>query len=577
MKSILLGYLKKYKLDASLIVGIGIMLIPICVFADAIPVDPDVPFYYNTSNGCFGVNNVNPEFGLDVAGDIKVQGINDGSIVLRQGQGNSGANKSIIYWQNCNGSTLFKTLFDNPTGKWSIRSDCADGIPGEGECLSAERIGGNINIPHGLNVGSASGAGTGCISLKNGNEYQPNIILTNTNGNSTCAKITFNKDGGSPAVQDEVGKIEFYQKNSSGTSKRFSRLGFNSFSVSSGNEQGAFYLAQQVNGVDTDVFKVENSIATLTGGLNVGTASGAGVGQIFTQAGVKIGNYATLTGADGELSVANRAYNSASTLFSLDFNGDSAPWDQPSLNSKYISFKAGGLEHSALSIVDAKTLSLCNNLNLTGGFNVGSANGAGAGVIRLKSIYSDMLIGTGPNNYDLFDIGFGAHADGGRFLLMMQGVTKVALNAYGTSTFSNGLNVFGNVGIGGITNPQYTLTVSGNVAARNFITSQAVWYDKVFSPTYNLMPLSELESYVQEHRHLPDVPEEKEVLKNGVNMSEFQGKLLQKVEELTLYVIEQDKKVAALQKENIELNKKNEKFESKVDSLQKEVNDLKKK
>ena len=229
-------------------------------------------------------------------------------------------------------------------------------------------------------------------------------------------------------------------------------------------------------------------------------------------------------------------------------------------------------------------LDVNGDVKVLSGLNVGSASGAGPGVIKLTSIYSDMLIGAGPNNYNLFDLGFGAHPYGGRFLLMMQGVTKVELNAYGASKFSNGLNVAGSVGIGGVTNPQYTLTVSGNVAARNFITSQAVWNDKVFSPTYNLMPLSILESYVKEHKHLPEVAEEKVVLKNGVNIGEFQAQLLQKVEELTLYVIEQDKKnaklvstVEALQKENVELKATTTELKQENKEIKTALNELKKK
>ena len=57
------------------------------------------------------------------------------------------------------------------------------------------------------------------------------------------------------------------------------------------------------------------------------------------------------------------------------------------------------------------------------------------------------------------------------------------------------------------------------------------------------MPLSELEAFIQKNGHLPNLPTEAEVMENGVNLAEMNVKLLEKVEELTLYVIELEKKI----------------------------------
>jgi hypothetical protein len=62
--------------------------------------------------------------------------------------------------------------------------------------------------------------------------------------------------------------------------------------------------------------------------------------------------------------------------------------------------------------------------------------------------------------------------------------------------------------------------------------------DYVFQPDYRLAPLSEVASYVKEHHHLPDVPSEAEVKQKGVSIGEMQSKLLAKVEELTLHIIQ---------------------------------------
>lgn len=77
--------------------------------------------------------------------------------------------------------------------------------------------------------------------------------------------------------------------------------------------------------------------------------------------------------------------------------------------------------------------------------------------------------------------------------------------------------------------------------------------DFVFSPDYQLKPLSEVEAFVKENKHLPEIPSEKQMVENGLNVNEMQIKLLLKIEELTLYVIEQNKQNKDLQKQIDEL------------------------
>ena len=79
------------------------------------------------------------------------------------------------------------------------------------------------------------------------------------------------------------------------------------------------------------------------------------------------------------------------------------------------------------------------------------------------------------------------------------------------------------------------------------------WFDYVFYEDYKLMSLSELEKFINTNKHLPEIPSEKEVKENGINLGEMQGKLLLKIEELTLYIIEQEKQLKDLQKQINEL------------------------
>lgn len=106
----------------------------------------------------------------------------------------------------------------------------------------------------------------------------------------------------------------------------------------------------------------------------------------------------------------------------------------------------------------------------------------------------------------------------------------------------------GRVGIGtNILSTDYMLTVAGGINARKvLITETAGGADFVFEKNYNLKTIGLLESYIQKNKHLPDIPSAKEMATNGINVNEFQIKLLQKVEELTLYIIQQDKEIKSL-------------------------------
>lgn len=130
--------------------------------------------------------------------------------------------------------------------------------------------------------------------------------------------------------------------------------------------------------------------------------------------------------------------------------------------------------------------------------------------------------------------------------------------AWSTRPPANGLLVQGNVGIGE-TNPQYKLAVNGTIKAKEILVDIAGWSDFVFKKDYNLKPLKEVEKHIKDNGHLPEMPSEKEILKNGYNLGEMDAKLLQKIEELTLYMIE-------IKKENEELKKaikKGKKYETK--------------
>lgn len=103
----------------------------------------------------------------------------------------------------------------------------------------------------------------------------------------------------------------------------------------------------------------------------------------------------------------------------------------------------------------------------------------------------------------------------------------------------------GKVGIGTSVIPsEFKLAVAGKVIAEEVVVKlQSAWPDYVFHQDYRLKPLHEVEQFVKTNKHLPGIPSAAQVEEKGLSMGEMQNKLLQKVEELTLYIIEQQKQI----------------------------------
>ena len=96
----------------------------------------------------------------------------------------------------------------------------------------------------------------------------------------------------------------------------------------------------------------------------------------------------------------------------------------------------------------------------------------------------------------------------------------------------------------------YRLAVDGKVRCREVRVTNSGWADFVFEKDYDLPTLEEVESYIQNNKHLPDVPSAAEVLENGTDLGEIDAILLQKIEELTLYIIDLNKEIEELKKNN---------------------------
>ncbi len=120
--------------------------------------------------------------------------------------------------------------------------------------------------------------------------------------------------------------------------------------------------------------------------------------------------------------------------------------------------------------------------------------------------------------------------------------------------------VFGPTTIAIPAGSNYKLAVSGGIITEKVRiagSTTMAWADYVFEPNYKLKSIEEVAKFVKTYKHLPDVPTTKDVKQNGVDLADTQVILLQKIEEMTLYIIEQNKKIKILERKFNSIKNKN--------------------
>ena len=180
---------------------------------------------------------------------------------------------------------------------------------------------------------------------------------------------------------------------------------------------------------------------------------------------------------------------------------------------------------------------------------------SGIQTLSLGSAYHQNL------SYGTSYIGFNAKRDNGNWTLAGDGANNGGAVIWGTV---DGSLVFASIPkTGGSTqtlsdaqiknNIKLCITPAGKLKAKEIQVSLAGFPDYVFEKDYPLLPLSDLEQYIEQNQHLPNIPSAAEVVENGLDLGDMQSKLLLKIEELTLYILQQEKKMTDLQKQINEL------------------------
>jgi len=295
---------------------------------------------------------------------------------------------------------------------------------------------------------------------------------------------------------------------------------------------------------DSNMQKYRRLTITNTGNIGIGTASPSYQFMTSGQTGrvAAFANDAAAT-AQAYASVANRVF--------FGYNGTTNNAVVQGLSGKGIEFNVNNNTFGSGNAVTITSTGLVGIGTTTPSSSIEISNGTSSGIELTKTgtnagtgtIYNDGALninapgtffqkaGNGSSNFSFFATNY-------NFINASNVVTNHIDN--------NGVSYFngGNVGIG-TANPQSLLAVNGTITTKQVVVTQTGWSDFVFKPSYKLRSLPAVEAFIKQNGHLPDVPSATEVAKKGVDVAGTQAVLLQKIEELTLYSIEQNKKIAA--------------------------------
>jgi hypothetical protein len=210
-----------------------------------------------------------------------------------------------------------------------------------------------------------------------------------------------------------------------------------------------------------------------------------------------------------------------------------AQWSTPDVSGNIHNTNLGNIGIGTQS--PQGLIHIVQNQNLVPLILESSSAGWGSGML-FKNTTSN-----GGRTYGIYSAGWGS--------LNITDVTS------GQDRISIGAN--GHVGINThqINDPNNFLFVEGGIRCRKVTVDQASWPDYVFDSSYRLASLSQVERYIQTNHHLKDVPSADSIAASGVDLGSNQAALLKKIEELTLYIIDQDKKIEALTRRVSELKK----------------------
>ena len=355
-------------------------------------------------------------------------------------------------------------------------------------------------------------------------------------------------------------------------------------------------------------FRVQNSSNTM-GGTASGNALTNGIANTFFGFNAGYSTGINLVGSQNSFFGSNAGNNTTDGANNTFFGAGAGVYNTLGSNNTFLGLNAGGNNRTGISNVfiginagydgtaNPKNTNYSTYIgNFTGQNTVSNFNtfiGYAAGnynVSGTNNIWIGAYAGghaTVTNNSSCIFIGDQSgpwlgtnHAAPDQVFNNLTNASAIGVRA--RCTVSNAL-VLGGIGVDavkvgiGLTNPAYPLDIRGVVNMRVTMNSPSMkvndrdfmgigedgefwvsnfkmryqkesqWSDKVFEKNYNLLTINELAQFINKNNHLPNIPSAKEVVKNGIDNTEMTAKLLEKIEEMSLYIIQLEKRVNQLE------------------------------
>ncbi|MDB5124737.1 MAG: hypothetical protein JWP94_2866 [Mucilaginibacter sp.] len=330
----------------------------------------------------------------------------------------------------------------------------------------------------------------------------------------------------------------------------------------------------------------------VNGSINLAPTTSSSLGVIFINGTMQfLHNYSStgsdghnvfLGGSSGNFTMASTTGNSYQasgnvgvgfyTLSNLTMGYDNAAFGVNSLNANTTGF--GNLAIGSRSLISNTwgyrnvalgTYSLQQNVGGANNVAIGYGSGENASGASLTALNDCTFIGyrtvsTVDNISNSIAIGSGAQ------------VTQSNEVVIGSPTVTTTV-LQGQVGIG-TTTPREALSVNGNIRSKQVKVETANWPDYVFDKEYQLLSLNEVQNYIKLNHHLPELPSQEQISKEGLNLGEMNKLLAKKIEEMTLYLIQKDSELRDQQTVLNELKLRNQSMEGRIKNLEDQVQSI---